>query len=55
MDLNEPREGAVPGVIVARCGLDLGRSCRETTFDFAKHRRVKAYGMIVERTARKSP
>ena len=26
-------------LIVARCDLDLGRSYRETTFDFAKHRR----------------
>ena len=55
MDLKEPREGAVPGKIVARCDLDLGRSYRGTTFDFAKHRRVEARSMIVERTGRKSP
>ena len=38
--------------IVARCDLDLGRSYRETTFDFAQHRRVEHYRMIVERTGR---
>jgi predicted amidohydrolase len=42
-------------LIVARCDLDLGRSYRETTFDFAKHRRVETYGLIVERTGRKTP
>jgi len=42
-------------LIVARCDLDLGRSYRQTTFDFAKHRRLEARGMIVERTGRKSP
>jgi predicted amidohydrolase len=42
-------------LIVARCDLDLGRSYRETTFNFEKHRRVETYGMIVERTGRKSP
>ncbi len=42
-------------LIVARCDLDLGRSYRETTFDFAKHRRVETYGMIVERTGRNTP
>jgi len=42
-------------LIVARCDLDLGRSYRETTFDFAKHRRVETYGMIVERTGRNAP
>ena len=39
-------------LIVARCDLDMGKSYRETTFDFAKHRRVETYGMIVERTGR---
>ena len=38
--------------VVARCDLDLGRSYRETTFDFAQHRRVEHYRMIVERTGR---
>ena len=42
-------------VIVARCDLDLGRSYRETTFNFAKHRRPEHYGMIVERTGRVDP
>ena len=42
-------------LIVARCDLDMGRSYRETTFDFAKHRRVETYGMIVERTGRNTP
>ena len=42
-------------LIVARCDLDLGRSYRETTFNFEKHRRVEAYGMIVERTGRNTP
>src|SRR5476649_1569532 len=42
-------------LIVARCDLDLGRSYRETTFDFAKHRRVEHYGMIVERTGPIAP
>ncbi len=37
-------------LIVARCDLDLGKSYRETTFNFAKHRRVEHYTMIVERT-----
>ncbi len=38
--------------IVSDCDLDLGRSYRETTFDFARHRRVEHYRMIVERTGR---
>ncbi len=42
-------------LIVARCDLDLGRSYRETTFDFAKHRRVEHYRMIVERTGAIEP
>jgi predicted amidohydrolase len=37
-------------LVVARCDLDLGRSYKETTFNFAKHRRVEHYKMIVERT-----
>ena len=47
--------GNADELIVARCDLDLGRSYRETTFDFAKHRRVETYGMIVERTGRSTP
>ena len=42
-------------LIVARCDLELGRSYRETTFDFARHRRVEHYGMIVERTGPIAP
>jgi predicted amidohydrolase len=42
-------------VIVARCDLELGRSYRETTFNFAKHRRVEHYRMIVERTGPIAP
>ena len=37
-------------LLVARCDLDLGKSYKETTFNFAKHRRVEHYKMIVERT-----
>ena len=37
-------------VIVARCDLGLGGSYRETTFNFALHRRPEHYRMIVERT-----
>jgi predicted amidohydrolase len=35
---------------VARCDLDLTRSYKETTFNFARHRRPEHYRMIVERT-----
>ena len=34
---------------LARCDLDLTASYKETTFNFAKHRRPQAYGLIVER------
>ena len=47
--------GSGDEVIAARCDLDLGRSYRETTFNFALHRRVEHYGMIVERTGRDAP
>ncbi len=36
-------------LIVGRCDLDLGRSYTRTVFDFARHRRPEAYGLIVER------
>ena len=36
-------------LIVARCDLDLTRSYKTTTFDFARHRVPEAYKMIVER------
>ncbi len=42
-------------VIVARCDLDLGQSYRDTTFNFALHRRPEHYGMIAERTGRDAP
>lgn len=42
-------------VIVARCDLELGRSYRQTTFDFSKHRRTEHYAMIVERTGAQPP
>lgn len=34
---------------VARCDLDLTRSYKSTTFNFARHREPQAYGLIVER------
>ena len=41
-------------LILARCDLDMAKSYRETTFNFAKHRRIEHYGMIAERTERGS-
>jgi N-carbamoyl-D-amino-acid hydrolase len=35
---------------VARCDFDLTRSYKETTFNFAKHRRPEHYRLIVDRT-----
>ena len=35
---------------IARCDLDLCASYKNTTFNFAAHRRTEAYGMIIERT-----
>jgi len=37
-------------LVVARCDLDLTRSYKSTTFNFAAHRQPQAYGLIVERT-----
>jgi len=37
-------------LVVARCDLDLGKSYKTTTFDFAKHRRPEHYKLISERT-----
>ncbi len=37
-------------LIVAKCDLEAGRYLRETTFDFAAHRRPEHYGLIVETT-----
>lgn len=36
-------------LIIARCDLDLGRSYKESTFNFARHREPQHYKMIVER------
>ncbi len=36
-------------IAIARCDLDLGRSYRTTTFNFAVHRQPDQYRMIVER------
>jgi N-carbamoyl-D-amino-acid hydrolase len=40
---------------VARCDLDLTRSYKETTFNFARHRRPEHYRMIVDRTGAQPP
>ena len=40
---------------VARCDLDLTVSYKSTIFNFAKHRRPEAYGLIVERTGARPP
>jgi N-carbamoyl-D-amino-acid hydrolase len=40
---------------VARCDLDLTVSYKTTIFNFAKHRRPEAYGLIVERTGAQPP
>ncbi len=37
-------------VIVFDCDLDLGDYIRRTVFNFDKHRRIEAYGLITERT-----
>ncbi len=36
-------------LITARCDLDLGRSFKDTVFNFARHRRPEHYRLIVER------
>jgi len=40
---------------VARCDLDRTRSYKETTFNFALHRRPEHYGLIVDRTGAVPP
>jgi len=40
---------------VARCDLDLTRSYKSTTFNFAVHRQPQAYGLIVERKGAIAP
>lgn len=42
-------------LIVARCDLDLTRSYKETIFNFARHRRPEAYGLITSRTGAEPP
>jgi N-carbamoyl-D-amino-acid hydrolase len=42
-------------LVVARCDLDLGKSYKATTFNFAKHRQTAQYRMIVERTGAEDP
>jgi N-carbamoyl-D-amino-acid hydrolase len=42
-------------LVVARCDLDLGRSYKTTTFDFARHRQPNQYRMIVERAGAIEP
>jgi predicted amidohydrolase len=42
-------------LVVARCDLDLCRPIKENIFNFAKHRRVEHYRMIVERTGAEPP
>ena len=42
-------------LVVARCDLDLGRSYKETIFNFAQHRRPEHYGIIVDRTGAAPP
>jgi hypothetical protein len=42
-------------LVVARCDLDLGKSYKATTFNFAKHRQPEQYRLIVERTGAKNP
>lgn len=37
-------------LITYDCDLDLGKHFTETTFNFAKHRRIEHYGLITERT-----
>ena len=40
---------------IARCDLDMTRSYKDTTFNFAKHRRPEHYRMIVDRTGALPP
>jgi N-carbamoyl-D-amino-acid hydrolase len=42
-------------LIVARCDLDLGKSYKTSTFNFARHREPELYRMIVERKGAKPP
>ena len=42
-------------LLVARCDLDLTTSYKTTIFNFAKHRRIEAYGLITTRTGAEPP
>jgi predicted amidohydrolase len=42
-------------LVVARCDMDLGKSYKNSTFNFAKHREPQAYGLIVERKGAVAP
>jgi N-carbamoyl-D-amino-acid hydrolase len=42
-------------LVVARCDLDLARSYKATTFNFARHRQPAQYRLIVERTGAQDP
>ena len=42
-------------LITYDCDLDFGRYLRDTTFNFAKHRRIEHYGLITERTGEIPP
>jgi hypothetical protein len=42
-------------LVVADCDLDLGRYIRDTTFNFARHRRIEHYTLITERTGEIAP
>ena len=42
-------------LVIARCDLDLGRSYKATTFNFARHRQPEQYRMIVERRGAVEP
>ena len=42
-------------LVIARCDLDLGKSYKATTFNFARHRQPEQYRMIVERRGALEP
>ena len=42
-------------LVIARVDLDLGRSYKATTFNFARHRQPDQYRLIVERAGATAP
>ncbi|MBT4499996.1 MAG: N-carbamoyl-D-amino-acid hydrolase, partial [Gemmatimonadetes bacterium] len=42
-------------LVVARCDLDQSRIYKETSFNFAAHRRIEHYGLITERAGSVPP